>query len=162
MELSRGHGAAVIVNDRADVALLAGAEGVHVGQTDVPVPGVRAVLGPGRSVGLSTHSEAQIRAALDQDISYLAVGPVYRTGTKATGYDQVGLDLVRFAARSAREAAEAAGRVRVPVVAIGGITLDRAPDVLAAGASSVAVISDLLSTGDPATRVRLYLSQLAV
>ncbi len=159
--LARGGRARVIVNDRVDVALLSHADGVHVGQQDVPVAHARTMLGPERVVGLSTHSEAQVMAALGSAISYLAVGPIYRTGTKETGYDEVGLELVRFATRAARAAADRAGRSPIPVIAIGGITLDRAQDVLAAGASSVAVISDLLALGDPAGRVRAYMARLA-
>ena len=105
-------------------------------------------------IGLSTHSIAQLDAAMDQPIDYVAVGPVFGTVSKDTGYDAVGLTLVKEAAVRAR----ARG---VPVVAIGGITLDRAEDVLRAGATSVAIISDLLSTGDPRARVREYLDKLS-
>jgi len=103
-------------------------------------------------IGVSTHDEAQVREALLQPVSYLATGPVFDTRTKDTGYVAVGLDAVR------RTAAAAGGR---PVVAIGGITLATAPAVLAAGASAVAVIADLLATGNPSTRVRDYLAVLA-
>ena len=142
-------GARIIVNDRADIARLAGADGVHVGQDDIPVEHVRSILGPSAIVGLSTHDRAQIDAALAGAATYVAVGPVFATGTKDTGYDPRGLELVRYAA----------GRGK-PVAAIGGITLERAPDVLAAGASYLAVISDLLRTGDPAGRVRDYLRSI--
>jgi len=145
-------GATVIVNDRADVARLAGAAGVHVGQDDLAVADVRRILDAGSLVGLSTHTAEQVDAALEQAVSYIAVGPVFGTRTKETGYGPVGLALVE-------EAAARASRRGVPVVAIGGITLGRAPDVLAAGASSVCVISDLLD-GDPAARVRAYLTAL--
>ncbi|MGE0463605.1 MAG: thiamine phosphate synthase [Vicinamibacterales bacterium] len=147
-----GTRARVIINDRADIARLSGAAGVHVGQDDLAVEDVRRLVGTAAIVGVSTHSVAQAEAALRQPISYLAVGPVFGTSTKDTGYAAVGLELVSAVARLA-EGAE------VPVVAIGGITLERAPDVLAAGASSVCVISDLLR-GDPATRVRAYLEAL--
>ncbi len=130
-----------------DLAKLSGAAGVHVGQDDLPPAEARALLGPDAVIGYSTHSVAQIAAALQQPISYVAVGPVFGTRTKDTGYEAVGLDLVR----AARAAAGA-----TPVVAIGGITLDRAQDVLDAGATSVAVISDLLAGGDPAARVASY------
>ncbi len=144
VEAARPHGASVIVNDRPDVAVLAGADGVHVGQDDLPPEAVRRVMATG-ILGLSTHSREQFDAALATPATYLAVGPVFGTGTKDTGYPAIGLDLVRWtAARSDR-----------PVVAIGGITAENAPDVLAAGAASVAVISDLLA-GDPAGRVRRY------
>lgn len=145
------YGALVIVNDRADVARLSGAAGVHVGQDDLPVRHVRALAGHGAIVGVSTHTIAQIDDAAREAASYLAVGPVFGTGTKDTGYAPVGLDLVREAC------ARGAGK---PIVAIGGMTLARAPEVIAAGAGSVAVISDLLAGGDPARRVREYVARL--
>lgn len=153
---ARRHDALLVINDRVDVALMAGVRAVHVGQDDVPVDKARGLLGPEAIVGLSTHTPAQIDEALRQPISYLAVGPIFGTRTKETGYDAVGLDLVRHAA----------GRVRdlrggsIPIVAIGGITLATAPAVIAAGASSVAVISDLVVTGDPAARAAEYLRSL--
>lgn len=142
--------ARLIVNDRADVARLAGASGVHVGQEDLSVEEVRAIVGPAAIVGISTHDAAQLAAAARTSATYVAVGPIYDTSSKETGYAARGLDLIRRAA--------ALGR---PVVAIGGITLARAPDVLAAGASSVAVISDLL-VGDPSERVATFLRVLKV
>jgi len=142
----------LIVNDRCDLAMLAGADGVHLGQGDLPVREARRQLGAFAMIGVSTHDEAQVREALLEPVSYLATGPVFDTRTKDTGYVAVGLDAVR------RTAAAAGGR---PVVAIGGITLATAPAVLAAGASAVAVIADLLATGNPSTRVREYLAVLA-
>jgi thiamine-phosphate pyrophosphorylase len=147
---ARAAAARVIVNDRADIARLSGADGVHLGQDDLPVDHVRRIVGRAAIVGLSTHDRAQIDAALGGDATYVAVGPVFATATKNTGYDPRGLDLVRYAA----------GRGK-PVVAIGGITLERAPEVLTAGAASLAVISDLLQTGDPEGRVRAYLRATA-
>lgn len=141
---ARPYGATVIVNDRADIAVLSGADGVHVGQDDLPPDAVRRVMARG-ILGFSTHTAAQFEAALLTPATYIAVGPVFGTSTKDTGYDPVGLDFVRWAA----------GRSDRPVVAIGGITAANAADVLAAGAASVAVISDLLA-GDPAQRVRCY------
>jgi thiamine-phosphate pyrophosphorylase len=142
-------GAKVIVNDRADIALLSGADGVHVGQGDLPVAAVRALVGRTAIVGVSTHDREQIDAALAGDASYVAVGPVFGTATKDTGYAPRGLDLVRYAA----------GRGK-PIVAIGGITLARAEEVAAAGASALAVISDILVGSDPAARVRAFLARL--
>ncbi|MGE5360852.1 MAG: thiamine phosphate synthase [Bacteroidales bacterium] len=153
--------AGVIVNDRADVARLVRGAGVHVGQDDLPPARVREVVGADRVVGFSTHTPAQIDAALVEPISYLAVGPVFPTLTKATGYDQVGLDLVRYAVAAAHAHAERTGASLIPVVAIGGITLDTARSVLDAGAASVAVISDLLVGNSPADRVRAFLDRLA-
>jgi len=143
-------GARLIVNDRADLARLCDADGVHVGQEDLPVAAVRDIVGPGAVVGISTHTEAQMAAALATSADYIAVGPIYGTLSKDTGYTARGLDLVRRAASSGR-----------PVVAIGGITLERAPEVIAAGAASVAVISDLLTGGDPAGRTRAFLDGLS-
>jgi thiamine-phosphate pyrophosphorylase len=148
VRLAHDAAAQVIVNDRADIARMCGADGVHVGQDDLSVGDVRTVLGEGAIVGLSTHDERQIDAAVQTTASYIAVGPVYGTVTKDTGYSARGLDLVAGAARTGR-----------PVVAIGGITLQRAPEVMAAGAASVAVISDLL-VGDPRDRVRAFIDAL--
>lgn len=149
--LARPYGALVIVNDRADIALLAGADGVHVGQEDLTPADVRALLGADAIVGLSTHTLAQIEQARREPISYLAVGPVFGTQTKSTGYDAVGVALVEQAVAAAGD---------LPVVAIGGITIDRARAVLGAGAASVAVITDLVVTGDPEARVAEYVRQL--
>jgi thiamine-phosphate pyrophosphorylase len=139
-------GGRLILNDRADVARMTGADGVHVGQEDLSVEDVRKIVGPDAIVGLSTHDPAQIDAALATDATYIAVGPIFGTSTKETGYTARGLDLVRLAAE------RSAGR---PVVAIGGITLERASEVVRAGAASAAVVSDLL-TADPAARVRAF------
>jgi thiamine-phosphate pyrophosphorylase len=142
-------GARVIVNDRADIAAMAGADGVHVGQTDLSPGDVRAIVGRDLLCGVSTHTPAQVDDALKSSAAYVAVGPVFRTGTKDTGYDPRGLELVRHASGHGR-----------PVVAIGGITLARAREVVAAGATAVAVISDLLISGDPEGRVREYVAAL--
>lgn len=139
--LCRAAGAQLIINDRADIAVMCGADGVHVGQDDLSVADVRRVVGPSALVGLSTHTEAQVVAAVGEPVSYLAIGPVFGTRTKDTGYEAVGLDAVRRAARAAHAA-------DVPLVAIGGITLSRSAEVRAAGADSLAVVSDLLDAPD--------------
>jgi len=144
-------GATVIVNDRVDLALVSGAHGAHVGQDDLPAAAARRLLGPGAIVGLSTHTSEQIANALTQPVTYIAVGPVFGTTTKSTGYDAVGLDLVATATQAANG---------IPVVAIGGITLERAPAVLDAGATMVAVIGDLL-VGDPAVRAAAFVRALS-
>ena len=149
--LAGGYKAIVIVNDRVDVARLSGAGGVHVGQEDLPPAAAREQLGPDAFVGFSTHTVPQVEAALREPISYVAVGPVFGTSTKETGYTAVGLDLVSAAARLAGP---------IPVVAIGGVTLDNARSAIDAGASSVAVIADLL-VGNPAERVKAFLRALA-
>jgi len=144
--LAAPDGGRIIVNDRPDIARASRAAGVHVGQNDLPPAEARAVLGTGL-LGLSTHDEPQVDGVPLPLVDYIAVGPVYGTSTKETGYTPRGLPLVRYAVR-----------IGTPVVAIGGITLERTPEVLAAGASAVAVISDLFATGDVAARVRGYLA----
>jgi thiamine-phosphate pyrophosphorylase len=151
VELAQPYGATVIVNDRVDLARLSGASGVHVGQEDLAPAAARALMGEHSLLGYSTHTIAQVEAAVLEPVDYIAVGPIFGTRTKATGYDAVGLELVTGAARRAQ------GR---PVVAIGGITLETAPEVIAAGAAGVAVISDLLAAGDPSARVAAYLRRL--
>jgi thiamine-phosphate pyrophosphorylase len=153
-ELARPAAAAVIVNDRADIARLAGAAGVHVGQDDLPPAAARGIGGPDAIVGVSTHTPAQLAGAVDEPIDYVAIGPVFRTHTKATGYEPIGLDGVK-------SAAAAAATHRRPLVAIGGITLENAADVIRAGAASVAVIGDLVAGGQPERRVRAYVSRLS-
>jgi thiamine-phosphate pyrophosphorylase len=145
-------GATLIVNDRADVTALSGAHGLHVGQTDLSPRDSRSVIGPTAILGLSTHTREQWEAAVREPITYLAIGPAFGTGTKVTGYDAVGLGIVR-------EAATVAAARGLPVVAIGGITIDNAASVIEAGAASVAVISDLLK-GEPETRCREFLRAL--
>jgi len=130
---------------------MSGASGAHVGQDDLPPAAARRLLGPGRHVGYSTHTTAQVEAASFEPVTYIAVGPVFGTQTKATVYEPIGLELISEAVRVSRG---------LPVVAIGGITLETAPAVIEAGASSVAVISDLLAIGDPAARVRAFLDTL--
>jgi thiamine-phosphate pyrophosphorylase len=149
--LAQPFGALVVINDRFDVALAANVRSVHIGQDDVPVAIVRRFLGPEGIIGFSTHTREQVDAALYEPIDYLAVGPIFATASKDPGYDPVGLDLVRYAA----------SRTELPIVAIGGITLERARGVIDAGARSVAVIGDLLGTGDPEARVREFLRVLA-
>lgn len=150
---ARPYGASVVVNDRADLARMAGAAGVHVGQDDLAPKAARELLGPSAIVGYSTHTVRQIEAAVAEPIAYLAIGPVFGTQTKETGYTPVGLDLVRTAARLSRG---------IPVVAIGGITIETVPSVLDAGASCVAVIRDLLAGGDPKGRIAAYCRTLGL
>ena len=147
VDAARPFAAAVIVNDRADIALMTGAAGVHVGQEDIPPDDLRRVFAG--TIGVSTHDETQASKALASSADYVAVGPVFGTATKETGYTARGLGLVSHAARGEK-----------PVIAIGGITLDRAPELIAAGAASVAVITDILTGGDPERRVRTFLRAL--
>lgn len=147
LEITRPRGVRLIVNDRVDVALAAGADGVHVGQDDLPAGSAREILGPLAIIGISTHSLAQAAAAAGLPVDYVAIGPVFATSTKANPDPVVGLEGLR-AVRAA---------VTTPLVAIGGITLEKAPDVFAAGADSVAVVSDLRAGASVSERVRAYL-----
>ena len=149
----------LIVNDRVDIALAAGTRHVHLGQDDLPPADARRLLGHAAVLGLSTHTTTQIVEACTAPIDYVAVGPVFDTRTKDTGYDAVGLDLVR-AARTHASGDERAGQGRLSIVAIGGITRTTAADVIAAGADAVAVITDLLRDGDPGRGVRGCLTAL--
>lgn len=126
---------------------MSGAAGAHVGQEDLPPRDVRALLGPNAIVGHSTHTREQLEASSSEPVSYVAIGPVFGTKTKVTGYAPIGLAMVSEAARLSKG---------LPVVAIGGITVENAPSVIAAGASAVAIIGDLLVGGDPKARVELY------
>jgi thiamine-phosphate pyrophosphorylase len=148
----RQAGATLIVNDRADIAVLSGAHGLHVGQTDLSPADARTVIGDSPVLGLSTHTKEQWDAAVREPVSYIAIGPAFGTGTKDTGYAAVGLDVIRRASSAAAERG-------LPAVAIGGITIANARSVIDAGASSVAVISDLL-TSDPEKRCREFLRAL--
>lgn len=159
---ARAAGAILVINDRFDIALLANVPALHVGQDDLSVATVRRWMGPDALIGLSTHTPEQIDDALEQPLSYLAVGPVFGTRTKDTGYEAVGLDFVKLAAKKVGAAKVSASKAGdVPIVAIGGITIDNARSVIDAGAASVAVIGDLLATGDPAARVATFLQRLA-
>jgi thiamine-phosphate pyrophosphorylase len=153
VQLAHRHHASVVINDRADLARLSAADGVHVGQEDLTPMAVRALLGEGAIVGLSTHTPEQVERAVLEPVSYVAVGPVFGTSTKATGFDPIGLDMVRASARVAQFRG-------LPLVAIGGVTLENAKSVLDAGAASVAVISDLVVAGDPESRVRAFIERL--
>jgi thiamine-phosphate pyrophosphorylase len=133
-------GVPFVVNDRPDVAVLCGADAVHVGQDDLSIADVRA-LAPGALVGRSTHELAQLRAALDERPGYVAFGPVFSTRSKEAPDPTVGLESLSLAARSA----ESEG---VPLVAIGGITLENARAVREAGARSAAVIGALSALAD--------------
>jgi thiamine-phosphate pyrophosphorylase len=152
VRLGRSYRANIIVNDRADIALMSAAAGVHVGQDDLPPSAARQLLGEGAVVGLSTHSVKQIERAIREPVSYVAIGPVFGTRSKDTGYDAVGLELVDTAVRMVGE---------LPVVAIGGITLENARSVIEAGATAVAVISDLLLGNDPRGRTQAFVQRLA-
>ena len=146
-----GRNARFIVNDRPDVALLSGAGGVHVGQEDLGVEEARAICGPDRWVGVSTHTLEQVAAADHTSADYIAFGPVFPTVTKQNPDAVVGTELLRRARKLTAK----------PLVAIGGITLERAAEVYRAGADSLAVISDLIRAANPGARAREFLAVAA-
>jgi thiamine-phosphate pyrophosphorylase len=147
-DLCQRAGATLVINDRADVARLLGA-GVHVGQSDLQPADVRRIAGPNCLVGYSTHNEEQFRAALSEPVDYVALGPVYGTASKDNPDPVVGLaQLARLRTVSVR-----------PVVAIGGITLERAAEVWRAGADSIAVIGDLYPAGCTPASIRSRASE---
>jgi thiamine-phosphate pyrophosphorylase len=131
----------LVMNDRADLCLAAGFDGVHVGQDDLSPSAIREIIGPSRLLGVSTHNLAQFASAMDSPADYLAIGPVFPTGSKLNPDPVVGLDMLR----ESRGLLAAQGDSR-PLVAIGGITRANAAQVFAAGADSVAVISDLVTS----------------
>jgi thiamine-phosphate pyrophosphorylase len=138
MRAAAGDGMLLVMNDWPGLTVEAGFDGVHVGQTDMSAAEARAIVGPGRMVGVSTHSEAQLRAANAEPVDYVAIGPVFATGSKEVPDPVVGLEGVRVAR----------GLTRKPLVAIGGITVANASQVWAAGADCVAVISAIFRLGD--------------
>ncbi len=144
---AREAGAIFLVNDRADVALLAGAEGVHLGQDDLPPEAARRLVGDLKLVGFSTHNEAQARQAQDLPVDYVTIGPIFPTTTKENPDPVVGLKGIETA-RCVTEK---------PLVAVGGITRRSARQALDAGADAVAVAGDLLRAPDVAARAREFL-----
>ncbi len=150
MSAARRLGIQIIINDRVDIAIAVGADGVHLGQTDLPPERARVLLGENRIIGFSTHTLEQALEADSAPVDYVAIGPVFQTSSKERPDDIVGLETV----------AEVRRRIAKPVVAIGGVTLDSARAVVETGADSVAVISDLLSAVDIAQRTRDFIELL--
>ena len=145
------HDRLLAVNDRADIALAAGADVLHLGQDDLPVPVARQILGPGPLIGRSSHSPAQADAAADEPgVDYFCAGPVWTTPTKP-GRPATGLGLLSHAARRAPAR---------PWFAIGGISLGRLDAVLAAGATRVVVVRAITEADDPAAAARSFASRL--
>jgi thiamine-phosphate pyrophosphorylase len=142
-EVFAGTDCRLILNDRADLVVLAGFGGVHVGQGDLSPEDARRVVGAGRWVGVSTHNDEQVRIADATSADYMAVGPVFATGTKVDAEPVIGLEGVR----------RARALTKKPLVAIGGITRANARSVIDAGGDSVAVISGLLVEGEPVEKV---------
>ena len=142
-------GATFIVNDRVDLALAVGADGVHLGQDDLPARAARPLLRPGMIMGISTHSLEQARTAQAEGADYVAVGSMFATTSKAD-FQLVGPDLMR----------KLRGEIRVPLVGIGGITPDNVSEVIRAGADGVAVISAVCAAKDPQAAAARFLAQI--
>jgi len=148
--IARQHGAEFFVNDRPDLAYLAGADGVNVGQDDLGVESVRAIVGQDRWVGVSTHNREQFERAVATSADYVAIGPILATSSKANPDPVVGTELLRRLRPLTKK----------PIVAIGGIRLEHAAEVIEAGADSVAVISDILRAADSARQAKQFIERL--
>jgi thiamine-phosphate pyrophosphorylase len=142
--MTRKYGAAFIVNDDIDLALLVDADGVHVGQEDLPVAAVRALVGPDRAIGLSTHSPEQARAAVAAGVDYIGVGPIYATQTKEDVCAPVGLSYLDFVVRG----------IDLPFVAIGGIKEHNLGEVAGRGARCAALVTEIVGAEDITGTIR--------
>jgi thiamine-phosphate pyrophosphorylase len=151
VELARHHGLTAIVNDRADIAWLSGADGVHVGQEDLPVEHAREIVGSGKIVGYSTHNLEQALEAEQSSADYIAIGPLFATTSKTNPDPIVPWEEIQEIRR----------RVRKPIVAIGGITSQNAARVFDIGLDSVAVIRDLVTASDIRTKINQFLKAAA-
>lgn len=150
LQVARSLKVRIIINDRVDIAIAVGADGVHIGQDDLPPEKARALVGENRLIGYSTHDLQQAIRADSMPVDYVAIGPVFQTSTKENPDPVVGLQALGLIK----------SQITKPLVAIGGITLAQAAAVLQAGADSLAIISDLFATGDITARVRQYLQHL--
>lgn len=148
-QLCHRYGALFVVNDRPDIAIAVEADGVHLGQTDIPVALARQVMGPQAIVGRSTTNKQEMQRALDEGSDYIGVGPVYETPTKQ-GKPAVGLEYLRYVAKNCP----------VPWYAIGGIDMQNFDDVLAAGAQRVAVVRAIMQAEQPTLVTQYFISQL--
>jgi len=147
LKIARSNNVKIIINDRCDIAYLIGADGVHLGQDDISPVEARKFLGPNAIIGYSTHNQYQALEALKMPIDYISVGPIFATNTKEDPDPIVGLDGLRAIRKLIKE---------LPIVAIGGINLQNAKSVFDAGADSIAIISDLLSSEDIAQRMEAF------
>ncbi|HYB39021.1 MAG TPA: thiamine phosphate synthase [Mycobacterium sp.] len=150
-DAARRHGALFAVNDRADIARAAGADVLHLGQRDLPLPVARDIVGPGTLIGRSTHDAEQVACAVVEDVDYFCVGPCWPTPTKR-GRRAAGLDLVRTAVGLAAD---------LPWFAIGGIDAQRLPEVLDAGARRIVVVRAITAANDPRDAAQRLSSALA-
>ena len=150
LALARRYGVPFFLNDRPDLAALLGADGVHLGQDDLPISYARRLMGPGKIIGLSTHNAAQVREAVTAQPDYVGFGPIFSTSTKADHDPVVGLEGLR-AARAL---------TTLPMFAIGGITAESVGEIMAAGADGVAVISAILKAPDLGAAIRTFQQHL--
>ena len=148
LEVASVHRCQLVVNDYWREAIDLGADFVHLGQGDLAAADISAIKAAGIKLGISTHSIAELDIALGVGPDYVALGPIYPTKLKAMPWAPQGLDRI----------AEWRSKISCPLVAIGGITLERAPDVLAAGASSAAVVTDIVMSDDPELRTRQWVA----
>lgn len=139
-QLTEAAGALLIINDHADLALAVGADGVHIGQDDMPPSAVRELIGPHLLLGISTHSPQQAQAAVRAGADYIGVGPLYSTRTKVDVCEPVGLEYLEYAAKS----------IQIPFVAIGGIKQHNLAEVVSRGAACVAMVTEIVGAEDPA------------
>lgn len=137
-KMTREAGALFIVNDHLDLALAVDADGVHVGQDDLPVKVVREIVGPNRIIGLSTHSPEQAQAAVREGADYIGVGPIYKTQTKTDVCAPVGLEYLRYVVEN----------LNIPFVTIGGIKEHNLFDVVKNGAETVALVTEIVGSED--------------
>ena len=149
LQITRAHGATLIVNDYWRLAIEEGAKWIHLGQEDLAAADLAAIKKAGLKLGISTHSEAELAVALAAKPDYIALGPVYETKLKAMTWPPQGLGRVTAWTQKIGS---------LPLVAIGGITPERAPLVVAAGASSIAVITDFLTHPDPEGRIKTWIA----
>ena len=147
MALCDEYGATCVVNDRVDIAVAIGAHGTHLGNTDLPIEAVRRVAGPGHLIGGTAREPVLAARLVAEGADYLGIGPAYATSTKDGLPDPLGAEGIGAVARA----------VAVPVIAIGGITIDRVPDLMAAGAHGVAVVTAVSDAADPAAATRQLL-----
>lgn len=143
-EMTAKAGATFIVNDHVDIALMVGADGVHIGQDDLPPERVRELVGERMIIGLSTHSPAQAEAAVLAGVDYIGVGPIFPTGTKKDVCDPVGLEYLEYAVKN----------IKIPKVAIGGIKEHNIGEVARRGARCIALVTEIVGAEDIEARVR--------
>lgn len=152
LRVARERGVRIIINDRVDITLGLNADGVHLGQEDLPPEAARRLLGPEAIIGFSTHNLDQARLAAKMPVDYIAIGPIFATSTKATSDSAIGLEELRLVR-------QAVGTI--PLAAIGGITLENSQDVVSAGADAIAVVSDIwIPTGQAASQTKRLLRRL--